>query len=69
MCDHVFRAFDKDGNGYVEFGEFLIGLAICSRGDLRQRLDYAFECYDIDSDGYLTTGKTQKLCYPLKSFF
>ncbi|CAF0815432.1 unnamed protein product [Rotaria sordida] len=54
MCDHVFRAFDVDGNGYVEFGEFLLGFAICSRGDLRSRLDYAFECYDLDSNGYIT---------------
>ncbi|CAF3428632.1 unnamed protein product [Rotaria sp. Silwood1] len=54
MCDHIFRAFDVDGNGYVEFGEFLLGFAICSRGDLRSRLDYAFECYDLDSNGYIT---------------
>ncbi len=57
MCDHVFRAFDADGNGYVEFGEFLLGFAICSRGDLRSRLDYAFQCYDIDSNGYITESK------------
>ncbi len=57
ICDHVFRAFDVDGNGYVEFGEFLLGFAICSRGDLRSRLDYAFECYDLDSNGYITEGR------------
>ncbi len=57
ICDHVFRAFDVDCNGYVEFGEFLLGFAICSRGDLRSRLDYAFECYDLDSNGYITEGK------------
>ena len=59
ICDHVFRAFDVDCNGYVEFGEFLLGFAICSRGDLRSRLDYAFECYDLDSNGYITEGKIQ----------
>ena len=57
ICDHVFRAFDVDSNGYVEFGEFLLGFAICSRGDLRARLDYAFECYDVDSNGYITEGR------------
>ncbi|CAF4780628.1 unnamed protein product, partial [Rotaria magnacalcarata] len=31
--------------------------AISSRGDLRSRLDYAFECYDLDSNGYLTEGE------------
>lgn len=57
MCDHIFRAFDVDGNGYVEFGEFLLGFAVCSKGDLKQRLAYAFECYDINSNGYLTQGE------------
>ncbi|CAF1016731.1 unnamed protein product [Rotaria magnacalcarata] len=57
ISDHIFRAFDVDGNGYVEFGEFLLGFAISSRGDLRSRLDYAFECYDLDSNGYLTEGE------------
>lgn len=57
MCEHIFRAFDIDGNGHVEFSEFLLGFAICSKGDLKQRLNYAFECYDINSNGYLTQGK------------
>ena len=63
FCDHVFRAFDVDGNGYVEFGEFLLGFAICSRGDLRSRLDYAFECYDLDSNGYITEGKARRTVF------
>jgi Ca2+-binding EF-hand superfamily protein len=70
ICDHVFRAFDVDGNGYVDFGEFLLGFAICSRGDLRSRLDYAFECYDLDSNGYITEGILyRKKKYKLSSCF
>jgi len=61
MCEHIFRAFDVDGNGVVEFGEFLLGFAICSRGDLRARLDYAFSCYDIGSNGYITESRVQML--------
>ena len=60
ISDHVFRAFDVDGNGSIEFGEFLLGFAICSHGDLRARLDYAFECYDIDSNGFLTEGRPRQ---------
>ena len=61
ICDHVFRAFDVDGNGYVEFGEFLLGFAICSRGDLRSRFDSAFECYALDSNGYITEGRNIRM--------
>ena len=60
MCDHIFRAFDMDKNGYVEFGEFLLGFAICSTGDLQKRLTYAFDCYDIDSSGYISQSKNER---------
>ncbi len=49
----VFRAFDKDLNGTINFNEFLIAYAMTSRGDLRKRLEYAFVCYDTDNSGYL----------------
>jgi len=51
---YLYGEIDVDGNGFVEFGEFLLGFAICSRGNLQSRLDYAFECYDIDSNGFIT---------------
>ncbi len=49
----VFRAFDTDLNGTINFNEFLIAYAITSRGDLKKRLEYAFACYDADNSGYL----------------
>jgi len=50
---NVFNAFDKDRNGKLSFQEFLVAYALTSRGDQRQKLDYAFTVYDADHNGYL----------------
>ena len=45
----------------MTFNEFLIGYAITSKGDLQQKLVYAFELYDADNNGYLTSNELQEV--------
>ena len=42
FCDHVFRAFDSDKNGFVDFKEFLLAIDVTSSGSPEQKLDWAF---------------------------
>lgn len=52
FCDHVFRSFDKDGSGSIEFKEFLLAINITSnKGDPQEKLQWAFSMYDIDGNG------------------
>ena len=53
IANYVFKGFDKDNNGSINFNEFLIAYALTSRGDQKQKLEYAFELYDVDDNGYL----------------
>ena len=48
---HVFRTFDIDGNGYIDFVEFLIAVNVNANGDVRDKLGLAFDIYDINSNG------------------
>eukprot|EP01095_Lingulamoeba_sp_RSL-Kostka_P014893 TRINITY_DN665_c0_g1_i1.p1 TRINITY_DN665_c0_g1~~TRINITY_DN665_c0_g1_i1.p1 ORF type:complete len:436 (-),score=211.28 TRINITY_DN665_c0_g1_i1:59-1366(-) len=60
-----FKAFDTDGNGKVEFDEFIVALAIVSRGTTVEKIEFLFHVFDKDHSGtidkhemYLMLSKT-----------
>ena len=42
FCDHLFRTFDRDKNGYLDLKEFLIAFDMKSTGKSEEKLNWAF---------------------------
>ncbi|XP_074640288.1 neuronal calcium sensor 2-like [Tubulanus polymorphus] len=49
--NHLFRTFDVDNSGKIDFKEFLLAISITQDGKPEEKLDLAFRLYDIDRNG------------------
>jgi len=60
LVQRVIDIFDEDGNGEVDFREFIQGISQFSvKGDknIKLRCNFAFRIYDMDRDGFISNGE------------
>lgn len=58
LVQRVIEIFDTDGNGEIDFKEFIEGVSQFSvKGDKNSKLKFAFQIYDIDQDGFISNGE------------
>ncbi|WKY16895.1 hypothetical protein Q1695_001478 [Nippostrongylus brasiliensis] len=52
--DLLFDTFDNDGNGTINFQEFVKALSILCRGTMDEKLDWLYKLYDPKDKGEVT---------------
>lgn len=61
FASYVFRVFDENKDGAIEFPEFVRALSITGRGSLDEKLGWAFKLYDLDRDGFITRQEMESI--------
>lgn len=66
LVQRVIDIFDADGNGEVDFKEFIQGVSQFSvKGDKLSKLRFAFRIYDMDNDGFISNGELFQVCWKI----
>ena len=47
LGERLFANFDKKGNGFIDFDEFIGGLAVCCRGSTEEKIKFMFQMFDV----------------------
>ncbi|XP_019939539.1 A-type potassium channel modulatory protein KCNIP1 isoform X3 [Paralichthys olivaceus] len=50
---YLFNAFDSANTGSIKFEDFVTALSILLRGSVTEKLQWTFNLYDINRDGYI----------------
>jgi len=61
VVEEMFRVYDADKDGTIDFREFLVGLGASQHGSDEEKLKLAFQMFDADGSGYISNSEMHAL--------
>ncbi|XP_062575207.1 hippocalcin-like protein 1 [Saccostrea cucullata] len=61
FAKHVFRVFDQNDDGLLDFREFVCGFSVVLRGSVDDKLSFSFQIYDINGNGFITRDEMKEV--------
>ena len=61
FSEHIFRTFDTDRNGVLDFKEFLLAINIMSGGTPVEKLKWAFKVFDVADNNVIHQDEMTKI--------
>jgi len=61
LSHHIFRMYDTNQDGHIDFREFMLALNVMNSGSPEQNLRQIFRVFDINNDGRITLKELQKI--------
>ena len=66
---HIFRMYDTNGDGYIDFREFIMVLYVMSIGTPEENLKKIFQVFDINNDGTVSQRELNRVVKDLFRLF
>jgi len=65
----VFKVFDANNSGEIDFHELMLSMQVTTLGNLKKKLEIAFQLYDIDRNGVVDKQEMTKLIHAIFELF
>ena len=54
LVERIFCCWDRENEGIIRLEPWVMGLDLYLRGSLREKIEFCFQVYDLNNDGFIT---------------